>query len=239
MKIVLIGYGKMGKAVQEVAESRGHTISSIIRSENKEELKQLSRAHVDVAIEFTSPDAAPGNIYACLMASIPVITGSTGWDRELDTIRKLAEERKVGFLHASNFSIGMNLFFEINKRLAGFMNHQPDYKISMKEIHHTAKKDKPSGTAITLAEDILQNIDRMHTWRLSEGNIEDGVLPIEAIRVEDVPGIHTVTYTSPADQLMLTHTAFNRIGFASGAVLAAEFIVDKQGVYTMREVLGF
>ena len=228
----------MGQAIEQIAIQRGHEIILTISSANQYDLKPEKLKFIDVAIEFTNPAAAKDNVLACLSSGVPVICGTTGWNDSLDIARAAAVTNNTGFLHASNFSVGVNLFFELNKHLAAMMNDQPDYDIILEETHHTQKKDAPSGTAITIAEQIIQNIQRKQHWAKESTSAADS-FPIIAHRIENVPGTHSVKYTSPIDDIEIIHTAHTREGFARGAVLAAEFIVGKKGSFTMKDVLGF
>jgi 4-hydroxy-tetrahydrodipicolinate reductase len=237
MNIALIGYGKMGHAIEQVAVRRGHTITLRITSANEHELDAEHLKNVDVAIEFTNPEAAKENVLLCLNAGVNVVCGTTGWNAGILQAQTKAREQNAAFLHASNFSIGVNLFFEVNKQLASLMNRHNEYTVTIEETHHAQKKDVPSGTAITLAEQIIQNLDSKKTWALNDFNEHDAV-PIVAHRVENVPGTHKVTYASPIDDIEIIHTAHNRDGFALGAVLAAEYIHGKHGIFTMKDVLG-
>lgn len=238
LKIALIGYGKMGKLIETVATERGHQIvSRISSSSGKEEWDKLKLA--DVAIEFTSPHAAVNNIRKCFDVSVPVVVGSTGWYDELPEMSSLCVEKGAGLLTASNFSIGVNLFFHINKILAAAMNKLPDYSVRVEEIHHTKKLDAPSGTAITIAQGILSEISRKERWALSGQTKSETDLEITAIRKDDVPGTHSVIYGSEIDEIEIKHTAHNRLGFATGAVVAAEWMAGKKGVYTMSDIIGF
>lgn len=238
MKIALLGYGKMGKAIEEIATQKGHDIVLRIHDQNLEELTVSNLKKADVAIEFTSPQSAVTDILLCFEAGIPVVCGTTGWLSELPKVREVCAEKNGTFLQASNFSIGVNIFFELNQRLAELMNPHPSYEIALEEIHHTEKKDAPSGTAITLAEGIMKAISRKKKWvNHPTGNPEE--LPIISKRVDPAAGTHTVRYTSGIDDIEITHTAHNRMGFASGAVLAAEFVVGKKGIFSMKDVLGF
>ena len=237
MKIALIGYGKMGHAIEQVALKRGHEIVLRITSANKEDMDTAHLRQADVAIEFTRPDSAKENVLTCLAAGLNVVCGTTGWNDGLNMAAITAQEHKVAFLHASNFSIGVNIFFEVNKLLANLMNGHTEYHPLIEETHHTQKKDAPSGTAITLADQITARIDGLKRWVLNDTN-EPDALPILAHRVENVPGTHKVIYNSPTDSIEITHTAHNRDGFALGAVLAAEYIAGKNGVFTMQDVLG-
>jgi 4-hydroxy-tetrahydrodipicolinate reductase len=235
MKILLIGYGKMGKAIETIALQRGHEIYDRIGSQQKDKLTIAFLKGADVAIEFTSPHSAVENIQKCFEAQLPVAVGSTGWNAEKENIEKACLEKNGTLLAASNFSVGVNLFFAINQHLAKIMNTQMDYDVSIEEIHHIHKLDKPSGTAITTAEGILQNFNRKKSYTIDGQSTEK--IFIDCKRENEVPGTHTVRYVSPIDSIELTHTAYNRQGFALGAVLAAEFINGKKGVFTMQDLL--
>lgn len=239
MRIGLIGYGKMGKAIERIALERGHSIAYKINSDNPISSQDLNVA--DVAIEFTQPALAVNHIHACLDANLPVVVGTTAWQEHLATVISAVEAKDGSLLYASNFSVGVNILFQINERLAQLMSKQPDYKASIEEIHHTQKLDAPSGTAVTLAEGILSNHAAYHSWvsALNEDpTAQVGELPIKALREPDVPGIHTIAYDSPIDTISLTHIAHSRDGFALGAVIAAEFLAGKKGIFTMRDVLA-
>ena len=238
MKIALIGYGKMGKAIEEIAVSKGHTIVLKVGLENLEDNTIEKIRQADVAIEFTGPESAYDNIIRCLDAGVPVISGSTGWLEQLDAVRRYTKEKSGTFLYASNFSVGVNLFFELNKRLAALMVDHPEYEPRITEVHHTQKRDAPSGTAITLAEQLLEKIHRKKLW---VNHISDNLDELEILseRVDPAPGTHTIAYESDIDTITITHTAHNRRGFAGGAVLAAEFVASRKGVYQMSDVLGF
>ncbi len=231
MKIALLGYGKMGKTIEKIAIERGHTI--ILKVDKDDATYDVSSA--DVAIDFSIPSAAVNNITNCFNAGIPVISGTTGWLEYYDMIVDLCKEKKGSFIYASNYSLGVNLFFELNKKLAIMMNPLEGYETSMEEIHHTEKLDAPSGTAITLAEGIIENTSKK-TWKLDQG--DEHTIPIIAKRIENVPGTHTVTYSSEVDDIEIKHTAHNRNGFALGAVVAAEWLSNKIGVFSMKDVLG-
>ena len=245
MKIALIGYGKMGKTIHEIVKEKneraGKTVVEIVlivdidnrATVTKEELQQA-----DVAIEFTSPHTAVENIKWCFEANVPIVVGSTGWTEKLDEIKKYALDNNKSFLFAPNFSIGVNIFFEVTRYLAQIMNQHQEYEVIMEEIHHTEKKDSPSGTALHAALDILKRIERKASWKNEQENTAD-VLSIISKREENVPGTHTVTYESSIDKIELTHLAHNRKGFAGGAVLAAEWLKDKKGAFSMEDVLGF
>jgi len=238
MKIALIGYGKMGKAIEAIALQKGHEVVLKIDVNNSHELTEKNLLQCDVAIEFTSPHTAVQNIYKCFEAGIPLVCGSTGWLDRLEEVQKVCVEKNAAFLYASNYSIGVNIFFEVNKRLAQLMSRQESYTIEVEEIHHTEKRDAPSGTAITLAEQILENISRKKQWvNHTSNDTED--LPIISKRIDPAAGTHSVSYRSPIDDIEIIHTAHNRQGFAAGAVLAAEFMKDKKsGLYSMKDVLG-
>jgi 4-hydroxy-tetrahydrodipicolinate reductase len=238
MKIALIGYGKMGKAIEEIAISKGHTIVLKVALENLEDNTVDKIRQADVAIEFTGPESAYANILRCLDAGVPVVSGSTGWLARLDEVRRYCQQKNGTFLYASNFSVGVNLFFELNKQLAALMADHPEYEPRITEIHHTQKRDAPSGTAITLAEQLLEKIHRKKEW---VNHISDNLDELEILseRVDPAPGIHTIAYESDIDTITITHTAHNRRGFAAGAVLAAEFVASRKGIYQMSDVLGF
>ncbi len=237
MKIALIGYGKMGKAIEEIAKANGDEIVLKISSENKNLFTPGNIKHADVAIEFSNPHSAAENIKTCFDANVPVVCGTTGWLQQLDEIKEYCDQKQGAFLYASNFSIGVNLFFALNKYLAGLMSTHNEYGVRIEEIHHTQKKDAPSGTAITLAEQILENIKTKKSWVNKE---TDNASELEIIskRIDDVPGIHAIKYNSSTDFIEITHSAHNRKGFAGGALLAAKFIVGKKGIFSMEDVLG-
>ena len=239
MNIALIGYGKMGKAIEEIAISRGHSVVVKFNSQNPLESSQLRTT--DVAIEFSQPDLALKHIKLCADGQIPIVVGTTAWEEHLPEIINHIDKREASLIYSSNFSIGVNLFFEMNKYLARLMNDKTDYVASITEIHHTQKIDAPSGTAVTLAKDLISNHPTYSSWKLTgqSENMEKSDLPISAIREENVPGTHLISYTSEIDTLTIEHQAHNRKGFALGAVIAAEFIHKKQGVYTMSDILKF
>ena len=239
MNIALIGYGKMGKAIEEIAISRGHSVVVKFNSQNPLESSQLRTT--DVAIEFSQPDLALKHIKLCADGQIPIVVGTTAWEEHLPEIINHIDKREASLIYSSNFSIGVNLFFELNKHLARLMNDKTDYVASITEIHHTQKIDSPSGTAVTLAKDLISNHPTYSSWKLTgqSENMEKSDLPISAIREENVPGTHLISYTSEIDTLTIEHQAHNRKGFALGAVIAAEFIHKKQGVYTMSDILKF
>lgn len=230
MKIALLGYGKMGQTIERIALERGHEI--VLKKDEFNTYDGLSNA--DVAIDFSIPAVAVENISSCFYASVPVISGTTGWLDRYDEMVSLCSEKKGAFISSSNFSLGVNLFFELNEYLAKMMSKFDSYKVEMEEIHHTQKLDAPSGTAISLAKGVIENSNYTH-WTLENPNPNE--IHIEALRIGAVPGTHTVTYNSPIDAIEIKHTAHNREGFALGAVIAAEWIVGKQGVFTMKDVL--
>jgi len=238
VKIALIGYGKMGKAIEKIAHESGHEIVVRFGSSNPPEENKLKVA--DVAIEFTRPELAPGHIALCRTAGIPIVVGTTGWYENFEVIKNTFHDDGALFT-ATNFSIGVNITFYLNRVLAGIMNRYPGYAAEITEIHHTQKLDAPSGTAITLAEGIIDNHLSFEKWELSndEKQAFRGNLPVRALRIDAVPGTHTVTWNSTIDSISFTHTAHNREGFAKGAVLAAEWIIGKQGVYSMDDMLNF
>lgn len=238
MKLALIGYGKMGKAIEEVAVQRGHTIVLRIDIENKEEFTKENLSHAEVAIEFTGPHSAYENVKKLMQFGTATVCGSTGWLNQLEEIKQLCNRQNAAFLYASNFSVGVNIFFEINKRLAALMASYPDYDIQLTEIHHTQKKDAPSGTAIILAEQILESNPRKKKW---VNHISDNPEELEILseRTDPAPGTHKIKYSSGIDDIEIIHTAHTRKGFALGAVLAAEYIAGKKGIFTMKDVLNF
>jgi 4-hydroxy-tetrahydrodipicolinate reductase len=230
----------MGKIISSIAEERGHTIVAKITEDNISELDTLDAEAVDVAIEFSQPEAAIANITWALENGIPVISGTTGWLDKKPEIERLTLSKGGTFFYASNFSIGVNIFFKINRYLAKLMDEQPSYRIRMEEVHHTEKKDAPSGTAITLAEDIINKIDRAKRWNLDTDAVDNGHnILISAKMIDEVPGTHTVSYQSEIDDIEIKHTAHNRTGFALGAVLVAEWIKDRKGILSMNDFLPF
>ncbi|TSA60091.1 MAG: 4-hydroxy-tetrahydrodipicolinate reductase [Sediminibacterium sp.] len=237
MNIALIGYGKMGKAIETIALEKGHQIVLKIDIDNAADFNQENISKADVAIEFTGPHSAFENVMKCLELGIPVVCGSTGWLDKFETATNYCQEKKGALLYASNYSIGVNLFFEINKYVAQLMSTHKEYNVVMEEIHHTQKKDAPSGTAITLAEQVLAAIQQKKQW-VNEASSHPEDLSIISKRIDPAPGTHTIKYTSAVDDIEIIHTAHNRVGFAGGAVLAAEFIHGKQGIFSMKEVLG-
>ncbi|MGB1308750.1 MAG: 4-hydroxy-tetrahydrodipicolinate reductase [Oceanihabitans sp.] len=230
MKIALLGYGKMGKTIEQIALQRGHEI--VIKA-SKNDSYSITKA--DIAIDFSVPEAAFLNISNCLKHNIPVVSGTTGWLNNYENAVALCEEKNGAFIYASNFSLGVNIFFELNKTLAKMMATLEDYKVNLEEIHHTQKLDKPSGTAITLANAILEENKKYNSWSLES---KTKALKIESKRIENVPGTHSIQYKSEIDTIQIKHTAHNRQGFALGAVIAAEWLVNKTGVYSMKDVLN-
>ena len=236
MKIALIGYGKMGKAIEEIAIANGHEIVLKIDMQNSHEFTHAALQNADVAIEFTGPHSAFENVKKCIEFGVPVVSGSTGWLDNFSAIEKICNEKKGCLIYSSNYSIGVNLFFEINDYLAKIMAPYTSYSVAMEEIHHTQKLDAPSGTAISLAKGVIENSPYTN-WTLDQANANE--IHIDAKRIADVPGTHTVTYNSEVDSIEIKHTAHNREGFALGAVIAAEWLAGKQGVFTMKDVLNF
>ncbi len=239
MKIALLGYGKMGKAIESVIDSiPQHEVILRFDGENGEELSASLLAGADVAIEFSTPSTALANIYTCFEAGVPVIVGTTGWHKQLPEVTQKCEEMEGTLFWASNFSIGVNIFFAVNKYLAKVMNEQEQYDVTLEEVHHTEKLDSPSGTAITLATGVLEEVDRKHEWVNQPAEGEEQ-LSIISKREEGVPGTHLVTYNSGIDTIEISHVAHSRLGFAQGAVKAAEWVHGKVGVYTMSDMLEF
>ncbi|MDW5290664.1 4-hydroxy-tetrahydrodipicolinate reductase [Formosa sp. PL04] len=232
MKIALLGYGKMGKTIEQIALKRGHEI--VIRASIEAPEYDITKA--DIAIDFSMPNAAVGNISNCFNNGVPVISGTTGWLQDYDKVTALCAEKKGGFIYASNFSLGVNIFFELNKTLAKMMSNLDQYNISMEETHHIQKLDEPSGTAISLANDIITEHKSYEKWALNTP--ETNTIPIVAKRIPEVPGTHVVTYESNVDSITIEHKAHNREGFALGAVVAAEWLLGKTGVYSMKDVLN-
>ncbi|GHV11214.1 4-hydroxy-tetrahydrodipicolinate reductase [Bacteroidia bacterium] len=236
MKIALIGYGKMGKEIEAIARARGHSIVSVIDVDNQTDFDAPQFLSAEAAIEFTRPETATVNYKKCFERNIPVVSGTTGWLKQLDEVKKEVKAKNLTFFYASNYSIGVNIFFAINKKLAEIMNRFPQYDVWMEEIHHIHKLDSPSGTGLTLAEEILNNLDRKNSWT-EDVHAPADVLRINAKREGEVPGIHEIVYESDADVISIKHDAKNRKGFALGAVLAAEFIKGKTGFFTMNDLL--
>jgi len=237
MRIALLGYGKMGKAIEEIALERGHEIVLKVNEENLEDFTRDNLLRADVAIEFTNPHSAYENVRQTIGFGVPVVSGSTGWTEKLAEIEEYCKQQNGSFLYASNFSVGVNIFFELNKKLAALMAPHKEYSVTLEEIHHTQKKDAPSGTAITLAEQVMAGIPGKKKW-VNEASGDASELSIISKRIDPAPGTHTVKYSSPIDDIEIIHTAHNRKGFATGAVLAAEYIHNKKGIFSMREVLG-
>ncbi|HTJ48268.1 MAG TPA: 4-hydroxy-tetrahydrodipicolinate reductase [Cyclobacteriaceae bacterium] len=235
MRVLLVGYGKMGKIIERVAIERGHTIAGRIDIDNQHEIATVD---ADVAIEFSRPEAAFNNIKRVLERGIPVVCGTTGWLDQKPEAEKICLANNTAFFYASNYSLGVNIFFKVNEYLAKLMNGLNDYEITMDEIHHTEKKDAPSGTAITLAEGILKNINRKKTW-VNDQAKEASDLLIKSFRIDQVPGTHLVNYSSAIDNIEIKHIAHSREGFAKGAVLVAEWLKDKKGILNMDDFLKF
>ncbi|UMB54290.1 4-hydroxy-tetrahydrodipicolinate reductase [Lutibacter sp. A64] len=232
MKIALLGYGRMGKTIEKIALQRGHTIVLKVDENTKEYDIKIA----DIAIDFSIPSVAFNNISNCLNNNIPVISGTTGWLDKYPAITELCKQKNGAFIYASNFSLGVNIFFELNEQLAKMMHQLNQYDVTLEEIHHTKKLDAPSGTAITLAEGVIKHTNK-ESWNLNVTN-NDSQIPIVAKRIDDVPGTHTVAYNSEVDTIEIKHTAHNRSGFALGAVIAAEWLYGKTGIFTMKDVLG-
>ncbi len=237
MKIIIWGYGKMGKAVEKAAKERGHEISGIIDIDNVENITTEYLQKADVVIEFTSPEAAPRNYLKCFEAGVPVVSGTTGWLEKEKEIKQICSEKKGTFFYASNFSLGVNIFFEVNKFLAKLMSKIPQYAVSISETHHIHKLDKPSGTAITIAQQIISNHANYTKWNLDTAGSPDEI-PVKAFREGEVIGTHIVEYKSDIDKIELKHEAFSREGFARGAIIAAEFVKDKKGCFGMQDLLN-
>lgn len=235
MKIILLGYGKMGRTIENIAISRGHEISARIDIDNQDE---FDSADGDVAIEFSHPDAAFNNITKCLLRKLPIVSGTTGWLSRKAEIVDLCKQVDGTFFYTSNYSLGVNLFFKVNEYLAKMMNGFPEYDIAMDEIHHIEKKDAPSGTAISLAEGILKNVVRKKSW-VNKKTAKADELYIGSFRIDQVPGTHVVKYESAIDDIEIKHTAHSREGFALGAVMVAEWVQNKKGVLTMDDFLKF
>jgi 4-hydroxy-tetrahydrodipicolinate reductase len=239
MRIALIGYGKMGKTIECIALERGHTIVSVIDVDNRDDFDSEAFRSAEVAIEFTTPETAVDNYYKCFAAGVAVVSGTTGWLSRLDEVKKACTERGHTFFYASNFSIGVNIFFALNKYLARIMNKFPSYDVSMTETHHIHKLDAPSGTAITLTDGIIEEIDRKNRWVLGKAEQLPGDLSIEAIREGEASGVHEIVYESDVDYIRIEHEAKSRAGFALGAVIAAEFTADKKGFLGMDNMFSF
>lgn len=238
MKLAIIGTGKMGQAIEKMALAQGHEVVLRINEENPASLSNGDLKKADVAIEFTQPAAAVINLYHCLEAGIPVVCGTTGWHNRIEEVTNQFKAKNGALLHASNFSVGVNIMFELNKVLAGWMQQHSDYHVSLSEIHHTHKLDKPSGTAVTLAQGIINNNSGAEAWHLSEDqNNNSKSIAIDALREEGVVGDHTVEWKSPIDRITIRHEAFSRDGFAAGALMAAGWIINRKGVFTMNDIL--
>ena len=238
MKLALIGYGKMGRVIEEVANERGHTIVSIIDINNREDFDSPQFLSADVAIEFSQPQSAFANYVKCFERNIPVVSGTTGWLAHWEEVKALCAEGNQTFFYASNFSLGVNIFFTLNKYLSKIMNNFPAYDVRMEETHHIHKLDSPSGTAITLAGHIMENIDRKKQWKESLGGTDEDLL-IHSRREGEVPGTHEIIYESDVDTIRIQHSAKNRKGLALGTVLAAEFVKGKKGFLSMNDMLNF
>jgi 4-hydroxy-tetrahydrodipicolinate reductase len=230
MKIALLGYGKMGKVIEKIALERGHTI--VLKKSSTDSFEGLENA--DIAIDFSVPNSAVNHITECLNNNIPVVSGTTGWLQDYDKMQLLCKEKNGSFIYGSNFSLGVNIFFELNRQLAKMMHNLKQYNVTMEEVHHTQKLDAPSGTAISLANDIILNSDYTN-WSLEK---EENSIYIDAKRIENVPGTHSIFYDSEVDQIEIKHTAHSREGFALGSIIAAEWLLGKKGIFTMKDVLG-
>lgn len=238
MKITIIGYGRMGREVEEMALNRGHQVLLKIDKDNTEDFDSPLFAASDVAVEFSLPGTAFSNITRCIERGVPVISGTTGWTERLEELKKLVKEKDGAFLYASNFSIGVNVLFKFNRELAAVMERMDEYRVELSEVHHTAKEDAPSGTAISLAGDIINECSRYKSWYTDENNDENGI-GIHCLREGNVTGTHTVKWQSSIDTISIKHEAHNRKGFALGAIFAAEYVHKRKGVFTMSDVLGF
>ena len=236
MKVAIIGYGKMGRAIEIILSQRGHNIVGIANNESSISL-EATIASADVAIEFSTPESAYSNIRTCIKNGVPVVSGTTGWLDKYQGIKKMVNENGGSFFYASNFSIGVNIFFELNNYLAAMMNRFPQYDVMLEETHHTEKKDSPSGTAITLAEGILSELEQKKVWKENEIQ-QKGILPIYTKRIGKVFGDHSIQYHNEIDTLKISHQAYSREGFAQGAVSAAEWLIGKKGVFGMNDMLG-
>jgi len=239
MKIALIGYGKMGQTIEQLAIDRGHTIAAIIDPYKGDKLSKEKLDNVDVAIEFTRPEAAVSNIQSCISWGIPIVSGTTGWLEHMPSIQKeLDRHPESAFFYASNYSLGVNVFFELNKRLAQMMNPLKSYDVAMEEIHHTQKLDAPSGTGITLAEGIIDQLDRKSSW-VNQAAKQDSDITLISKRIDAVPGTHSIKYSSEVDDIEIIHTAHSRHGFAMGAIIAAEWTMGKSGLLSMQDMMNF
>ncbi len=238
LKIGLFGYGKMGRAIEAMAQEQGIKIAWRVTRNNRAEVNPDFLRQADVIIEFSRPEAALENIMACLQAGVPVISGTTGWAEELPVAEKFCLEHHGALLWASNFSVGVNLFFALNRYLARLMDERSEYAPAVTEIHHIHKLDAPSGTALTLVQDLIALTDRHSGWALSPTPSKPGEIPVTALREGEVPGTHSIVWSGPSDEIRLEHRAHSRAGFAAGAVLAAQWLVERRGVFTMNDVLG-
>ena len=237
MRVAIIGYGKMGHEIEQVLLERGHSVALIIDQDNAHDLRAEKLAGVDVAIEFTTPATAYTNVRTCIECGTPVVSGTTGWHDRLAELQALCRERGSSMIWSSNYSLGVNITFRLNRYLAELMNRFEGYNVAIEEIHHTQKKDAPSGTAISLANDILERVERKQRW-LNEPTEEADAIEITSLREGMVPGTHTVTYTSPDDEIVIKHTLFSRRALALGAVVAAEFIATRKGVFTIDDLFN-
>ncbi|MBK7028565.1 MAG: 4-hydroxy-tetrahydrodipicolinate reductase [Bacteroidales bacterium] len=235
MKLAIIGYGTMGREIEKIALQRNHEITVIIDNEQDWETEGKRLHDCDVAVEFTTPSVVLDNLNKCFKSGIPVVTGTTGWHSQIDEVSAACTRENAALFYASNFSIGVNIFFEINRKLASLLQSQDSYTPEITEIHHTRKKEAPSGTAISIAQDIISANKRYHSWKL--GPSSAGEIPVTATREGDVPGTHLVQWQSTNDTISIRHEAKNRIGFAQGAILAAEFMVGKHGIFSMKDLL--
>jgi 4-hydroxy-tetrahydrodipicolinate reductase len=236
MKIALIGYGKMGKEIEAIAKERGHEIVSVIDSTNSVSWQSITKSTTDVCIEFTHPESAFENISRCIQSGIPVVSGTTGWTQRMPEMHRLLEKENGSLFWASNFSLGVNIMFHFNKILADMLARTGQYKPSIEEIHHIHKKDAPSGTAITLAEGVIEKFPQLKSWSLNISETTEELM-VRSIREDEVPGTHHVNYDSDVDRITLSHVAFSRKGFATGAVLAAEWLPGRSGLNSMNDLL--
>lgn len=238
MKIAIIGYGKMGKTIEGLSHREDGEVVLKIGIENLEDFTKVNLEEADVAIEFSRPEVAFENLKKCLEAGLPVVSGTTGWLEKKPEIEAICKANDGAFLYASNFSVGVNIFFAVNQYLAKLMNKHPEYDVEMEEVHHTQKLDAPSGTGITLANQIIENISRKEKW-VNEAAFAENEVSLVSKRIDKVPGTHSIFYESPIDTIEIKHTAHSREGFAMGALIAAKWIIGKKGVFSMRDVLGF
>lgn len=242
MKIALFGYGKMGKEIEKMAIERGHSISLIVDEHNRLEITKENLENSDVIIDFTVPEAVKENVFLAFKSKIPIVVGTTGWIHQIEEINEASKKYNGALIHASNFSLGVNMFFEINERLAQLMNSQEQYEISVEETHHIEKKDAPSGTSISIAEAIIKFVKRKNSWKEYEKGIsvrsQQSEIPVFYSREKDVVGKHAVTYKSAIDQIEIKHEAFNRKGFALGAIIASEWIIGKKGIFSIKDLMS-